>query len=224
MKSALKLAKRKYRYSGDGEINAPAIRQKQVEVFSQLESQQITAAVLKKPDRSSLSYLLCLETGLRLGEVCALRWSDIDLAEGVLRVQRTVYRINYGKRTELVLQTPKSENSVRAIPLTAKMLSLLHPLKASGYLLTGNDRAMEPRTLQYRFRSFLKALGIPTRNFHILRHSFATRCIERGMDAKTLSEILGHANVKTTLQMYTHPSMQAKRRLLEAASAMSGIA
>ena len=129
MKSALKLAKRKYRYSGDGEINAPAIRQKQVEVFSQLESQRITAAVLKKPDRSSLSYLLCLETGLRLGEVCALRWSDIDLAEGVLRVQRTVYRINYGKRTELVLQTPKSENSVRAIPLTAKMLSVLRQMK-----------------------------------------------------------------------------------------------
>ena len=97
MKSALKLAKRKYRYSGDGGINAPAIRQKQVEFFSQLESQRITAAVLKKLDRSSLGYLLCLETGLRLGEVCALRWSDIDLAEGVLRVQRTVYRINYGK-------------------------------------------------------------------------------------------------------------------------------
>lgn len=127
MKSALKLAKRKYRYSGDGGINAPAIRQKQVEFFSQLESQRITAAVLKKLDRSSLGYLLCLETGLRLGEVCALRWSDIDLAEGVLRVQRTVYRINYGKRTELVLQTPKSENSVRAIPLTAKMLSVLAP-------------------------------------------------------------------------------------------------
>lgn len=128
MKSALKLAKRKYRYSGDGGINAPAIRQKQVEVFSQLESQRITAAVLKKLDRSSLGYLLCLETGLRLGEVCALRWSDIDLAEGVLRVQRTVYRINYGKRTELVLQTPKSENSVRAIPLTAKMLSVLRQI------------------------------------------------------------------------------------------------
>jgi len=164
MKSALKLAKRKYRYSGDGEINAPAIRQKQVEVFSQLESQRITAAVLKKPDRSSLSYLLCLETGLRLGEVCALRWSDIDLAEGVLRVQRTVYRINYGKRTELVLQTPKSENSVRAIPLTAKMLSVLRQMKDKKdcCLLTGTERPLEPRTMQYRFRRFLEKNNLTT--------------------------------------------------------------
>lgn len=226
MKSALKLAKRKYRYSGDGEINAPAIRQKQVEVFSQLESQRITAAVLKKPDRSSLSYLLCLETGLRLGEVCALRWSDIDLAEGVLRVQRTVYRINYGKRTELVLQTPKSENSVRAIPLTAKMLSVLRQMKDKKdcCLLTGTERPLEPRTMQYRFRRFLEKNNIPIRNYHVLRHSFATRCIEGGMDIKSLSEILGHANVQTTLQMYVHPSMASKRAAMEAASMLAGIA
>ena len=217
MKSALKLAKRKYRYSGDGGINAPAIRQKQVEVFSQLESQRITAAVLKKLDRSSLGYLLCLETGLRLGEVCALRWSDIDLAEGVLRVQRTVYRINYGKRTELVLQTPKSENSVRAIPLTAKMLSVLRQMKDKKdcCLLTGTERPLEPRTMQYRFRRFLERNNLPLRNYHVLRHSFATRCIEGGMDIKSLSEILGHANVQTTLQMYVHPSIASKRAAME---------
>ena len=106
------------------------------------------------------------------------------------------------------------------------MLSLLRPLrtKPENYILTGSSKPMEPRTLQYRFQRFQVSLNIPTRNYHVLRHSFATRCIERGMDAKTLSEILGHANVKTTLQMYTHPSMQAKRRLLETASAMSGIA
>lgn len=226
MKSALKLAKRKYRYSGDGGINAPAIRQKQVEVFSQLESQRITAAVLKKLDRSSLGYLLCLETGLRLGEVCALRWSDIDLAEGVLRVQRTVYRINYGKRTELVLQTPKSENSVRAIPLTAKMLSVLRQMKDKKdcCLLTGTERPLEPRTMQYRFRRFLERNNLPLRNYHVLRHSFATRCIEGGMDIKSLSEILGHANVQTTLQMYVHPSMASKRAAMEAASMLAGIA
>lgn len=136
------------------------------------------------------------------------------------------YRINYGGRTELVLQTPKSECSLRDLPLTAKMLSLLRPLrtKPENYILTGCSKPMEPRTLQYRFRRFQLSLDIPTRNYHVFRHFFATRCIERGMDAKTLSEILGHANVKTTLQMYTQPSMQSKRRLLEAASAMSGIA
>lgn len=194
--------------------------------FSQLESQRITAAVLKKLDRSSLGYLLCLETGLRLGEVCALRWSDIDLAEGVLRVQRTVYRINYGKRTELVLQTPKSENSVRAIPLTAKMLSVLRQMKDKKdcCLLTGTERPLEPRTMQYRFRRFLERNNLPLRNYHVLRHSFATRCIEGGMDIKSLSEILGHANVQTTLQMYVHPSMASKRAAMEAASMLAGIA
>lgn len=223
MKSALKLAKRKYRYSGDREINVPAIKQKRVEVFSPLESQKITAAILKKPDRSGLGYLLCLETGLRLGEVCALRWSDINLAEGILRVQRTVYRINYGKRTELVLQTPKSENSIRSIPLTAKMLSVLRQMKdrKDCYLLTGTERPLEPRTMQYRFRRFLEKNNLTIRNYHVLRHSFATRCIEGGMDIKSLSEILGHSNVQTTLQMYVHPSMATKRAAMEAVSILA---
>ena len=113
--------------------------------------------------------------------MCALQWSDIDFSGGTVHIQRTAYRINYGGRTELVIQTPKSKCSERVIPLTAKMLSLLHPLKTSGYLLTGSDRPMEPRTLQYRFRRFLERLEIPVRNFHILRHSCATRCIEYGM-------------------------------------------
>ena len=225
VKSALKLAKRKYHYRGDEEFHSPAVKQKQIDVLSEWESQRITAAVMQKPNVENLSYLLCLDTGIRLGEVCALRWSDIDFHSGLLHIRRTAYRINYGGRTELVLQTPKSECSLRDLPLTAKMLSLLRPLrtKPENYILTGSSKPMEPRTLQYRFQRFQVTLNIPTRNYHVLRHSFATRCIERGMDAKTLSEILGHANVKTTLQMYTHPSMQSKRRLLEIASAMSGI-
>ena len=144
----------------------------------------------------------------------------------VLRGQRTVYRINYGKRTELVLQTPKSENSVRAIPLTAKMLSVLRQMKDKKdcCLLTGTERPLEPRTMQYRFRRFLERNNLPLRNYHVLRHSFATRCIEGGMDIKSLSEILGHANVQTTLQMYVHPSMASKRAAMEAASMLAGIA
>ena len=163
---------------------------------------------------------------MRLGEVCALRWSDINLVEGVLRVQRTVYRINYGKRTELVLQTPKSENSIRSIPLTAKMLSVLCRMKDKKdcYLLTGTERPLEPRTMQYRFRRFLEKNNLALRNYHVLRHSFATRCIEGGMDIKSLSEILGHANVQTTLQMYVHPSMATKRAAMEAVSMLAEIA
>ena len=115
---------------------------------------------------------------------------------------------------------------MRTIPLTAKMLSLLSPHRNAHdcYVLTGTGKPMEPRTLQYRFQGFLKSLDIPARNYHTIRHSFATRCIERGMDVKSLSELLGHANIQTTLKMYVHPSMAAKRSALEAASALSGIA
>ena len=120
----------------------------------------------------------------------------------------------------MVIQTPKSKCSERVIPLTAKMLSLLHPLKTSGYLLTGRDKPMEPRTLQYRFRRFLGRWKSPSG----ISTSCATRCIEYGMVIKSLSEILGHADVQTTLRMYVHPSMESKRSSLELASTLSGIA
>ena len=226
VRSALKLARRKFRYNGEEEIRAPAVKQRRIETFSGWECCRISAEILRKPSTENLAYLLCLETGIRLGEVCALQWSDIDFSGGTVHIQRTAYRINYGGRTELVIQAPKSDCSVRTIPLTAKMLSLLSPHKNANdcYVFTGTGKPMEPRTLQYRFQGFLKSLDIPTRNYHTIRHSFATRCIEGGMDVKSLSEILGHANIQTTLKMYVHPSMAAKRSALEAASTLSGIA
>ena len=222
IRSALKLAKQKFRYAGEEKIRTPVIKQRRIEPFGQWESSRISAAILQKNSADHLAYLLCLETGIRLGEICALQWSDIDFSSGLLYIRRTAYRINYGGRTELVIQAPKSSCSERIIPLTAKMLSLLHPLKASGYLLTGCDKVMEPRTLQYRFRRFQKTLGIPARNFHTLRHSCATRCVESGMDIKSLSEILGHADIQATLRMYVHPSMESKRTALELASTLPG--
>ena len=226
VKSALKLARRKFQYAGAEEFRAPLTKQKPMEVLCEWESRRISAAVLRAPTPSNAAFLLCLETGIRLGEVCALRWSDVDFTNGLLHIRRTAYRINYGGRTELVIQTPKTDNSQRTIPLTAKMLSVLRSFRAgeNDYLFTGSDKHMEPRTMQYRFQKFLKELGISHRNFHILRHSFATRCIDCGMDIKSLSEILGHANVQVTLQMYVHPSMDSKRSALETASVLSGIA
>lgn len=226
VKSALKLARRKFQYTGAEEFHAPPTKQKPMEVLHRWESRRISAAVLRAPTLSNAAFLLCLETGIRLGEVCALRWSDVDFTSGLLHIRHTAYRINYGGRTELVIQAPKTDSSLRTIPLTAKMLSVLRSFRAgeNDYLFTGSDKPVEPRTLQYRFQKFLKELEIPARNFHMLRHSFATRCIDCGMDIKSLSEILGHANVQVTLQMYVHPSMDSKRSELEAASAMSGIA
>ena len=157
VKSALKLARQKFQYCGAEEIHAPPVKQRRVNVFTSWESQRISAAALYRPNMEKLTYLLCLETGIRLGEVCALRWSDIDFASGLLHIRRTAYRINYGGHTELVIQAPKSDCSVRTIPLTAKMLSLLSPHKNAHdcYILTGASKPMEPRTLQYRFQGFL---------------------------------------------------------------------
>ncbi|MCI8525300.1 MAG: site-specific integrase [Oscillospiraceae bacterium] len=222
-KSALRLARRQYALAPDLlEFSAPPVRRRPAEVLSEQESAQLTRAALAGWDLQSAAYLLCLNTGLRLGEVCALKWSDLDLAGGVLRVSRTAIRLKGG----LTVQTPKTAASARTIPLTAQMLSLLAQRRggaaADAYLLTGRtDRPMEPRTVQYRFHRFLRQNGLKDRNFHTLRHSFATRCMACGADAKLLSEILGHSSVRTTLQLYVHPSLAQKRACLAAASTLA---
>lgn len=231
IKSALKLAKRKYNFKGTelDEVKSPTVKGRKIEVFGENETKILAEAIITAPTATNLSILMCLEAGLRLGEVCALKWTDIDFADGVLHIRRTALRINYGGNTRLVIQTPKSDASERVIPLTAKLLSLLGTIRndadSDTYVLTGDSRKpMEPRTMQYRFRKLLKTLGIKYRSFHATRHSFATRCVERGIDAKSLSEVLGHANVKTTLQMYVHPSMETKRQYMEYASVLSSCA
>ena len=225
IKSALKMARKDYAFSDNSvfDVKAPSVKLHRVETFGDCETELISEIVAKAPDISNVSYLLCLNTGLRLGELCALKWSDIDFREGTLRVNRTVLRIKQGSHTVLTVQTPKSDCSERELPLTVEMLALLGRFRqnaaADSYILTNSsERPMEPRTMQYRFRSFLTRYNFRLRNFHALRHSFATRCIAHGADAKTLSEILGHANVKTTLQLYVHPTMEQKRSYVQMAS------
>ena len=227
-KSALRLAQRKYALADSGiwEVKPPAVRQRAVETLGEQEAVRLSRAVLTKPDLSGAAYLLCLNTGLRLGELCGLKWSDFNFDEGFLRINRTVLRLKVGNRTQLAVQTPKSEASERTIPLTAELVHLFTRLRgaapADAYVLTRQaDLPMEPRTMQYRFHSFLKKHQLRDHHFHTLRHTFATRCVEQGADAKTLSEILGHSSVKTTLQIYVHPSMEQKRRFLCAVSTIS---
>lgn len=228
IKSGLKLARGEHGISDLGvfDVKAPGIKQGRIETFGDCESELISEIVARAPDIPNVAYLLCLNTGLRLGEVCALKWSDIDFRESTLRVCRTVLRIRQEQATVLSVQTPKSERSEREIPLTAEMLALISRFRgnapADAFILTGSGRPMEPRTMQYRFKSFLQRYNFRPRNFHALRHSFATRCVARGADAKTLSELLGHANVKTTLQLYVHPSMEQKRSYIQLASTFSG--
>ena len=171
----------------------------------------------------NLGVLICLHTGLRIGEICALRWEDIDSENGMLQVQRTLERIyilsDGNKHTELQLSTPKTRNSQREIPLTKDLLRLLKPFRKvvnpQFYVLTNSPKPTEPRTYRNYYRHLLNSLNIPFIKFHGLRHSFATRCIESGCDSKTVSILLGHANISTTLNLYVHPNFDQKKRCID---------
>lgn len=178
----------------------------------------------KEPTPIGAGIILSLYTGLRLGEVCALRWEDISFENATLRVQRTLTRIQSvsskadAPKTRLVMGEPKTEKSNRIIPLPAFLARFLLPLRGEDgqYLLTGSAQSMEPRSYYEKYRRVLKACGLEGFTYHALRHTFATRCVENDFDLKSLSEILGHSHVSTTLQRYVHPSMSLKRRHMEA--------
>jgi integrase len=160
---------------------------------------------------------------LRIGEVCALKWESIDLNEAVLQVKQTVQRV-YIKTakdrgsSKLVIGNPKTRTSKREVPLSKALVNALRRLPkttANSYLLTGTEFCMEVRTFRSYYQSFLDRHSIPRINFHALRHTFATRCIECGADAKTVSEILGHATIAMTMDLYVHPLVEQKRSCVE---------
>ena len=202
-------------------INAelPVCKKRQVEIFTEPEILRLAHHIVDEPDLTGLGVLLALNSGLRLGELCALRWSDIDLHAGFLRVEREVQRLYEKGCTKLIVQPPKSESSLRRIPLPADILSLLaaHKPKTAGSvcLLTGTAAPLEPRTMQNRYRALLKRAGVPYRNFHALRHTYATRCIEQNVDVKSVSEMLGHSDVRITLQTYVHVSLRHKQQAVQ---------
>ena len=173
------------------------------------------------PDNSNVGLLLCMYTGLRLGEICALRWSDINWSQNEICIRKTVHRVTRrenddGAKTRLMIGKPKTSNAERMIPLPTRIVSTLKRLADSqdkdAFILTGlASRFMDPRTYQNRFKRKLEQLQIEPVNFHAIRHTFATRCIEHGFDVKMLSEILGHSSVQITMDYYIHPSAEAKK-------------
>lgn len=161
---------------------------KPVETFTKAEQSRLFACIDDRQDKFKIALLLCLYTGMRLGELCALRWTDLDLRYRTVTVNRTVQRISvkgYTTKTVLMETDPKSKCSKRTIPLTAEVMELLEGLKEERPYVFGSDRPLEPRTMQYRFKRILQKAEIDVRNFHILRHTFATNCVESGMDVKT---------------------------------------
>ncbi|MDE6603794.1 MAG: site-specific integrase [Lachnospiraceae bacterium] len=197
-----------------------------IEIMDRAEQTRLIRFLHSDMDISKAGIYLCLFTGLRLGEICSLKWEDIDRERGLLHVNRTVQRIESreGTTKTILLETPpKSVFSKRAIPISDTLLSLLTNFHQEGqeYVLKKN-RPMEPRTYQNHFKKYLEGIDAPNYNFHILRHTFATNCIDSGMDVKSLSEILGHSNVQITMNRYVHPSMDTKRKHINALSANYG--
>ncbi|AIL45396.1 MULTISPECIES: tyrosine-type recombinase/integrase [Elizabethkingia] len=206
------------------DIQFPTEREKHnIEVLSRADQKKIMNYIQEHFTFRNLGVYICLSAGMRIGEVCALTWEDIDTDNGVISVNRTIQRIYVieegNRRTELILDTPKTKNSIREIPISKDLLKILKPFKKivnpSFFVLTNDAKPTEPRTYRSYYKNLMKELNMPELKFHGLRHSFATRCIESNCDYKTVSVLLGHSNISTTLNLYVHPNMEQKKKAIE---------
>jgi integrase len=203
-------------------MSLPKMNKKEIQILSNKEKQKLEKYCIEQNSLKSLGILICLNTGLRIGEVCALRWENIDFESKKIHIEKTIERI-YSKeenKTIVIIDTPKSITSVRTIPINSKLYNILKQIrgksKKTDFVLAGSsEHYVEPRNYQYHFKEILKRSKVKKYKFHTLRHTFATNCIEAGMDIKSLSEILGHADVSITLNIYVHSSDKAKRKYLE---------
>lgn len=194
-------------------IKSPKSREKQVECFSAWEQKKIEKAVLSAKKEKYRGIILCLYTGLRIGELLALTWDDIDFGKGLLFVSKTCHDGNDGINHIRIIDSPKTVHSRRVIPLPKQILSLLKGVKKRSeceYIVADDDKPVFVRSYQRTFEFLLKKLNIPHKGFHSLRHTFATRAMECGMDVKTLSELLGHKNATITLNRYAHSLLEHK--------------
>ncbi len=206
------------------DIQFPTVRKKHdLEVLSRSNQKKIMNYVQAHFTFRNLGVYICLSSGIRIGELCALTWEDLDTDTGIISIKRTIqriYTIEEGlRKTELILDTPKTKNSIREIPMSRDLLKILKPIKKvvnnSFFILTNDVKPTEPRTYRSYYKNLMNDLDMPELKFHGLRHSFATRCIESKCDYKTVSVLLGHSNISTTLNLYVHPNMEQKKKAIE---------
>jgi integrase len=226
LKSIFKFAKKEYNHKIDyEEAVIPKIKTKEVTIFSSKERKRLESYCKKSGTLKDIGILVCLYTGIRIGEICALKWKNIDLERRTIYIEQTMQRvIKKGERSKVIIDSPKSYKSNRTIPIADKLYQVLKPLElknrgeknGENFFLTGSkDKYIEPRNYQYAFKKILKNSRIRKYKFHILRHTFASSCIEVGMDIKALSEILGHSSVDISLNVYVHSSYKKKKKYLE---------
>jgi integrase len=206
------------------DVQFPTERERHdIEVLSKLNQRKIMNYVQGHFTFRNLGIYICLSAGIRIGEICALTWGDIDIDSGIINIRKTIQRIyvveNGNRHTELILDTPKTKNSIRDIPMTRELLRMLKPVKKivnnNFFVLTNDTKPTEPRTYRNYYKKLMKELEIPELKFHGLRHSFATRCIESKCDYKTVSVLLGHSNISTTLNLYVHPNLEQKKKCID---------
>lgn len=207
--------------------SCPKVSPQKIKILSSKEQKKLEQYLITNLNARNIGILLSLYTGLRIGEVCALKYKNIDFNKKIIKVENTLIRVknkdtNGSSKTVVILEPPKTINSIREIPISNVLLSYLSNLRKNDdcFIITGNKYFIEPRNYANYYKKVLKELNINSYNFHALRHTFATRCIEIGSDPKTLSEILGHANIRITLDRYVHPNNTTKKKLLNKISLM----
>ena len=199
-------------------IIRPKANERQVECFTKKEQEQIEKYIIKSKKDKLFGIIICLYTGLRIGELLALRWDDIDFKTGIMKITRTAIDSWENKKYVKFLQSPKTNSSIREIPLSKNLIVKLKELKArskSVYVVPSkSEHGAEVRSYQKTFELLLKKLKIEHKSFHSLRHTFATRALECGIDVKSLSEILGHKNPTITLNRYVHSMLEYKTEMM----------
>ena len=219
-----------FKYSRENGYPAPNLKglkyppraSKGIKILSDENRKKMESQLMNSEDLTCLGIIFTLFTGIRIGEMCGLRWEDIDFQTSTVTIRRTVIRIanlepGQHKKTKVVISEPKTESSVRTIPIPSFLLAYLRDRKSDDdcYLLTGKRRFVEPHQYYMQYKRYLEESGMDNHTFHELRHTFATRCVELGFDTKSLSEILGHSSITTTLSVYVHPTLQQKKQQME---------
>ena len=193
----------------------------EIEILSKTSFKKLHTFLLANFSFSNLGILIVMNTGLRIGEICALKWEDIDLVDSKILVSKTLQRVydRKEKTSKIIIDTPKTISSKREIPISSEIVRLVKPLKRvvnnSFFVISNSNRPFEPRTYREIFKKILLENDLPVVKFHSLRHTFATRCVEANSNYKTISSILGHSNVVTTMNLYVHPNNEEKKQCIE---------
>ena len=221
LKTVFKYAQREYSIANPFyNIAMPKCTKPEVRLLTDNEQKKLRAYLNEHNNSIALGITLALAMGLRVGEVCGLMWSDIDFKKRILTVSRTVQRVavhDGDSKTKVIISPPKSQTSAREIPIPSGVFSMLKKMQGDDgiFIVSDSTKPTEPRTMQYHFAKILKNVDLPSVKFHSLRHCMASSAIAAGFDVKTLSEILGHARIELTMNLYVHSSMDRKRKCMD---------